>query len=174
MYKYTPYIWLVLAVVLVQVFLLDNIDLGASISILIRPMIFPLAVLLLPVEWKSVWVLLVSYAVALVLDIMLGGSGLYVLTLLPIALLRRTLLYATTHRSVESSDQSQLFSRMRLGQLMLYIGVALLLHHTLFFAMETLSMANFGRLVATILLSTLCSLLLSWPIVRLFTSKVSI
>lgn len=173
MYKYTPYIWLALAVVLVQVFLLDNIDLGASISVLIRPMIFPLIVLLLPVEWKSIWVLLTSYVVALFLDIMLGGSGLYVITLLPIALLRTSLLYITTHRSVESSDQTQLFARMRLGQLMLYIGVALLLHHTLFFAMETLSMANLWRLVAIILLSTCCSLLISWPIVRLFTSKVA-
>ena len=174
MIKHIPHIILAIVLMLVQVFLLDNIDLGASISILIRPMIFPLAVLLMPVEWKSVWVLLASYVIALVLDLMLGGSGIYILTLLPIALLRTTLLYATTRRSMESSDQSQLFSRMRLGQLMLYIGVALLLHHTLFFAMETLSMANFGRLVATILLSTLCSLLLSWPIVRLFTSKVSI
>jgi hypothetical protein len=162
-----------LAVVLLQIFLLDNIDLGASISILIRPMIFPLAVLLMPVEWKSVWVLLASYVIALVLDLMLGGSGIYILTLLPIALLRTTLLYATTRRSMESSDQSQLFARMRLDQLMLYVGVSLLIYHTLFFAMETLSMANFGRLVATILLSTLCSLLLSWPIVRLYTSKAS-
>jgi hypothetical protein len=56
---------------------------------------------------------------------------------------------------------------------MLYVGVSLLIYHTLFFAMETLSMANFGRLVATILLSTLCSLLLSWPIVRLYTSKAT-
>lgn len=162
-----------LAVVLLQIFLLDNIDLGASISILIRPMIFPLAVLLMPVEWKSVWVLLASYVIALVLDLMLGGSGIYILTLLPIALLRTTLLYATTRRSMESSDQSQLFARMRLDQLMIYIGVSLLIYHTLFFAMETLSMANFGRLVATILLSTLCSLLLSWPIVRLYTSKAT-
>ena len=162
-----------LAVVLLQIFLLDNIDLGASISILIRPMIFPLAVLLMPVEWKSVWVLLASYVIALILDLMLGGSGIYILTLLPIALLRTTLLYATTRRSMESSDQSQLFARMRLDQLMLYVGVSLLIYHTLFFAMETLSMANFGRLVATILLSTLCSLLLSWPIVRLYTSKAT-
>ena len=173
MYKYTSYIWLTLAVVLLQVFLLDNIDLGASISILIRPMIFPLAVLLMPMEWKSIWVLLVSYAIALVLDLMLGGSGIYVLTLLPVALLRTTLLYATTRRSVESSDQSQLFARMRLDQLMLYVGVSLLIYHALFFFMETLSVAQFGRLVATILLSSLCSLLLSWPIVRLFTSKVA-
>ena len=173
MYKYTPYIWLALTVILAQIFLLDNIDIGTSISIWIRPMIFPLVVLLLPVEWSTIWVLLVSYVMALVLDMLLGGAGIYVITLLPIALLRSTLLFITTRRSVESSDQSQLLSRLPVGQLMLYIGLALLLHHTLFFVMETLSTANLWRLVATILLSSCCSMLLAWPIVRLFTLKAT-
>lgn len=156
----------------VQIFLLDNIDLGASISIWIRPMIFPLIVLLLPVEWRSIWVLLVTYIVALLMDLLLGGSGIYVITLLPIALFRSALLYLTTRRSMDSTDQSQLLARMPLGQLMVYVATSLLLYHTLFFVMETLSLANFFSLLMTIILSTLCSLLISWPIVRLFTSKV--
>lgn len=172
MYKYTPYIWLTLSVILVQVFLLDNIDLGASISVWIRPMIFPLVILLLPVEWKSIWVLLVSYVMALVLDMLLGGSGIYVITLLPVALFRSTMLYVASRRSMESSDQSQLLARLPLGQLMLYISLSLLLYHSLFFVMETLSTSNMLRLIATILLSTFTSILISWPIVRLFTSKV--
>ncbi|MBO5830526.1 MAG: hypothetical protein J6R01_02845 [Alistipes sp.] len=172
MYKYTPYILLAFAVMLVQVFILDNIDLGSSISIWIRPMIFPLIVLMLPTQWSSIWVLLASYAVALFMDMMLGGSGIYVITLLPIALFRSTLIYLTTRRSVDSGDQAQLLSRMPLGQLMLYVAMSLLLYHALFFIMETLSTANIMRLVATIVLSTLCSLLISWPIVRIFTSKV--
>jgi len=156
----------------VQIFLLDNIDLGASLSIWIRPMIFPLIVLLLPVEWRSIWVLLVTYIVALLMDLLLGGSGIYVITLLPIALFRSALLYLTTRRSLDSTDQSQLLARMPLGQLMVYVATSLLLYHTLFFVMETLSLANFFSLLMTIILSTLCSLLISWPIVRLFTSKV--
>lgn len=156
----------------VQIFLLDNIDLGASLSIWIRPMIFPLVVLLLPVEWRSIWVLLVTYIVALLMDLLLGGSGIYVITLLPIALFRSALLYLTTRRSLDSTDQSQLLARMPLGQLMVYVATSLLLYHTLFFVMETLSLANFFSLLMTIILSTLCSLLISWPIVRLFTSKV--
>ena len=156
----------------VQIFLLDNIYLGASLSIWIRPMIFPLIVLLLPVEWRSIWVLLVTYIVALLMDLLLGGSGIYVITLLPIALFRSALLYLTTRRSLDSTDQSQLLARMPLGQLMVYVATSLLLYHTLFFVMETLSLANFFSLLMTIILSTLCSLLISWPIVRLFTSKV--
>lgn len=172
MYKYTPHIWLCLVVMFVQIFLLDNIDLGASISIWVRPMIFPLVVLLLPVEWRSIWVLLVTYVVALLMDLLLGGSGIYVITLLPIALFRSALLFLTTRRSMDSTDQSQLLARMPLGQLMVYVATSLLLYHTLFFVMETLSLANFFSLLMTIILSTLCSLLISWPIVRLFTSKV--
>lgn len=172
MYKYIPYIWLTLLIMLVQIFLIDNIDLGSSISIWIRPMIFPLIVLLLPVEWRSIWVLITTYLIALTLDLLLGGSGIYVITLLPVALFRSTLLYLATHRSMESVDQSQLLSRMPLGQLMIYVGVSLLLYHALFFVMELLSTANIMRLIATIVCSTLCSLLISWPIVRLFTSKV--
>ena len=135
-------------------------------------MIFPLIVLLLPVEWRSIWVLLVTYVVALLMDLLLGGSGIYVITLLPIALFRSALLFLTTRRSMDSTDQSQLLARMPLGQLMVYVATSLLLYHTLFFVMETLSLANFFSLLMTIILSTLCSLLISWPIVRLFTSKV--
>lgn len=172
MYKYTPHIWLTLVVLFVQVFLLDNIDLGTSLSLWIRPMIFPLIVLLLPVEWRSIWVLLTTYLIALLMDLLLGGSGIYVITLLPIALFRSALLYFTTRRSLDSTDQSQLLARMPLGQLMIYVATALLLYHTLFFVMETLSFVGFFRLLMTIILSTICSLLISWPIVRLFTSKV--
>lgn len=172
MYKYIPYILLSMALMLVQIFIIDNIDLGTSISIWIRPMIFPLIVLLLPTQWSSIWVVLVSYCVALLMDLLLGGAGLYVITLLPIALFRSTLIYFTTRRSAESSEQAQLLSRMPLPQLMIYIAVSLLLYHALFFIMETLSTANIMRLIATILLSTICSLLISWPVVRIFTTKV--
>lgn len=173
MLKYTPHLLLAIALVLLQVFLLDNIDLGSSISIWIRPMIFPIIVLLLPTEWSSIWVLITSYIVALLLDLMLGGAGLYVITLLPLALFRPALIYMTTNRSVDSSDQSQLLSRLPLPQLMFYIAISLLLYHTLFFAMETLSWANFLRTLTTILLSSVASLVLSWPVVRIFTSKLA-
>ena len=172
MLKYTPHLLLAIALVLLQVFLLDNIDLGSSISIWIRPMIFPIIVLLLPTEWNSIWVLITTYIIALLLDLMLGGSGLYVVTLLPLAIFRPALIYMTTNRSVDSSDQSQLLARIPLPQLMFYVALSLLLYHSLFFIMETLSWAYFFRTVATILLSTISSLIISWPIVRIFTSKL--
>jgi hypothetical protein len=55
---------------------------------------------------------------------------------------------------------------------MLYIAACLFLHHTLFFMLEALSLNDLGRMMLTILLSTLLSLLIGWFVVRIFISKV--
>ncbi|MBQ2364313.1 MAG: hypothetical protein II288_01960 [Alistipes sp.] len=172
MYKYLSYIWLALLVLFVQIFLLDNIDIGASFAVWVRPMIFPIIVLLLPMELKNIWVILAAYAVGMAMDVSLGGSGLYVATLLPLSLVRSTLLYMTTRRSVEMGDQTELLSRLSVRQLMYYVTAALLLYHALFFFMEALTFSGLMRLVATIIFSTAVSLLVAWPIIRMFLSKV--
>lgn len=166
------YIWLSIAVLFLQIFLLDNINLGASIAIWMRPMLFPLIVLLLPTEWKTIWVILVAYAVGYTMDIAVGGEGLYVATLLPIALIRPWLLYITTSRSMEGSGQKNLLSHLRPRQLMLYIGATLLVHHTLFFLMEALSLNNLMQIILTIIFSLALSLIIGWLVVRIFISKV--
>ena len=168
MYRYFSYFCLSLAILFVQIFLLDNL----SIAMWLRPMIFPLVVLLLPMEWRPIWVLLSALAVGLVMDLSLGGSGLYTASLLPIAVLRRWTMFLTTRRSVEHGDQTDLLSRLGLKTMMFYIGGAMLLHHALFFLLETLSFASPLRLVAIIISSTLLTLLLALPIVRIFQSKI--
>lgn len=172
MYKKTSYIWMCLVVLFMQIFLLDNINIGASVALWMRPMIFPLVVLLLPIELKMIWVIIASYVVGTIMDLSVGGEGLYAATLLPLALLRPTIVYVTTRRSIESGDQAQLLTKLSLRQLMLYIAASLFLHHTLFFMLEALSLNDLGRMMLTILLSTLLSLLIGWFVVRIFISKV--
>lgn len=153
---------------LVQIFILDQL----SIAMWLRPMIFPLVVLLLPMEWRMIWVILITLGVGIVMDASLGGSGLYTATLLPLAVLRPSVLYVTTKRSVEPGDQSPLLSRLGLSHTMLFMAVMLLLHHLMFFSLEALSLANIMQLALTILLSTMLSIVLAWPIVRIYNSKV--
>ena len=168
MYKYISYVWLMLLVLVAQIFLLDNI----SIHLWLRPMIFPLVVLLLPLEWRTLWVMLIALLTGVIMDLSLGGAGLYVASLLPVAMLRSTLMYLATNRVVEASDQTSLLSRLSFKQLMLYLALAMLVHHTLYFFLETLSLAHFLRLMATIIFSMLLSMVVAWPIVRLFVGKV--
>ena len=169
MYKQFTYFWLAFAILVVQIFLLDNI----SIAMWLRPMIFPLVVLLLPMEWRMVWTLLSALAIGLTMDLALGGSGLYTSSLLPLAVLRPWIMYLTTGRTVEHGDQSALLSRMLTKQVMLYVAGAMLVDHTLFFMLETLSFASPMRLVATILCSTLLTMVVSAPIIQLYKSKIA-
>jgi hypothetical protein len=151
-----------------QIFILEEL----SIAMWLRPMLFPLIGVLLPMEWRKIWVMLSALAVGIIMDVSLGGAGLYTATLLPLSVMRRWILYVTTHRSIEAGDQTSLLSRMPLRQLMIYVAAMLLLHHTLFFILETLSFVTPLRLIATIVFSMVLSLVISWPILRLFISKI--
>ncbi|MBO7235446.1 MAG: hypothetical protein J6V05_02550 [Alistipes sp.] len=168
MFKNIAYFWLTIALLFVQIFILDEV----SIAMTIRPMIFPLVILLIPIEWRTIWVVIATLLLGLFMDLSLGGAGLYTATLLPLAVMRRWILFLTTRRSIEAGDQSSLLSRMPMRQVMIYVGAMLLLHHTMFFALESLSAIGKMQLIATILLSTLLSLLLVWPVVRLFLKRV--
>lgn len=168
MYKYTKYIWLALGVMFLQIFLLDNI----SIALILRPMIFPIIILLLPIEWRAVWVIIAGFVAGWIMDLSLGGAGLYIASLLPVVPLRRTLIYIVSHLAVESSDQTELLSRITPRQMIGYIALALLLHHTLFFGLETLSLAAPMQLIATIVCSTLLSTIIAMPIVRIFSKQL--
>ena len=168
MFKNLSYLWMALAIMVVQIFLLDEL----SIAMWLRPMIFPLVVILLQMEWRTIWVLLIGTLVGVVMDLALGGAGLYTATLVPLTMIRRWMLYLTTRRSIEPGDQTSVLSRLNRGQLMGYTVTMLAIHHTLFFAMETLSLAHPLRLVATIICSTLISTAVAWPIIRIFTLKI--
>ena len=168
MFKSVAYFWMSVALLFVQIFILDEI----SMALWLRPMIFPLVLLLLPIEWRTIWVVVVALLLGIFMDVSLGGQGLYTSTLLPLAVMRRWVLYLTTRRSVESGDQTSLLSRMPLRQVMIYVGAMLVLHHTMFFVLESLSMIRMMQLIVTILFSALLSSLLLWPIVGLFLKKI--
>ena len=168
MFKSILYFWLTLALLFLQIFILDEI----SMALWLRPMIFPLIILLLPIEWRPIWVIFMALLLGVVMDAALGGVGLYTSTLLPLAVTRRWILFLTTRRSVESGDQTSLLSRMPLRQVIIYVGAMLLLYNVMFFVLESLSLVGAMQLIATIICSTALSIILAWPIVRLFLKRV--
>ena len=101
-----------------------------------------------------------------------GGSGLYTATIVPLAIMRRWILYLTTRRSIEPGDQTSVLSRLNRYQMMGYTVAMLAIHHTLFFATEALTLSRPFYLIATIVCSTLLSSAVAWPIIRIFTLKI--
>lgn len=168
MFRNLSYLWMAVAIMVVQIFLLDEL----SIAMWLRPMIFPLVVILLKMEWRTIWVLIISVLIGLIMDMSLGGSGLYTSTLVPLAMIRRGVLYITTRRSIEPGDQTSVLSRLRTNQMMYYSITMLAIHHLMFFSMEALSLAHPFRLLATIVCSTLLSAIVASPIISIFTKKI--
>lgn len=168
MLKNLSYLWMSLSIMFVQIFLLDQL----SIAMWLRPMIFPLIVILLQMEWRAIWTLLIGTLVGLTMDLALGGAGLYTATIVPLVAIRRWILYLTTGRSIEQGDQTSVLSRLSRLQIMGYTVTMFAIHHTMFFMMESLSFAHFWHLLATIVCSTLLSTAVAWPIIRIFTLKI--
>lgn len=170
MYRYRSYIWLFLVVMTFQILLLDNL----SLSMWLRPMIFPVVILLLPIEWRTVWVLLAAAVTGWILDGVTGCQGLYTASLLPLAMIRAAIIRLTANRGVEQSDQSELLYSLSRRQLATYISVAMVLHHTMFFFLETMSAALLWPTLAKIAASSLLSIMLAWLATSYFMTKTSV
>jgi hypothetical protein len=163
------YTMLTLVVLFVQVLVLNNL----SISPLVAPNVYIVLLLMMPIE-SSQWKMLgVGLLIGVVMDVCMGTAGLNTMVTLPIAVARRSLLFALTGMSPMSKEEG-IPSVKRLGvRFHRYFVVMIVLHSLLFYFAEWLSLDNFGVLALRILCSTLCSLLLDYIIITLFMRRVS-
>ena len=163
------YIILTLVVLFVQIFVLNNL----SISPLVAPMVYIVLILMMPIE-SSQWKMLgVGVLLGMLMDLTMGTAGLNTLVTLPIAVFRRPLLYALSGLAAISKEEG-IPSVKRLGvRFHRYIIVVITLHSVLFYLMEWLSFDNLATLILRIVCSTLCSLLLDYIIIILFTKRLS-
>lgn len=170
MYKILPYTALFVVVVLLQVFLFDNL----SISIYLNPLIYLAFILLLPMDIRPLPLLLWGVVVGVVVDHCMGAAGINTIATLPIAFFRPTLLTLLMGR--DESREGGIPSPERLGSTVFwqYLIVTVLIHHTLFFLLEALSWANLLHTLLRIVLSSALSVGFIWLITRIFTSKTAL
>lgn len=163
------YIMLTLVVLFVQILILNNL----SITPLIAPMVYIVLIVMMPIE-SSQWKMLgAGLLLGVLMDITMGTAGLNTIVTLPIAFFRRPLLYASTGMSAVSKEEGVPTTK-RLGvRFHRYAITMIVLHSVLFYLVEWLSFANFETLLLRIALSTLCTLLLDYIIIMLFTKRLS-
>ena len=88
MYRFAQYAFFFVVLMLLQVFLFDNLNLG----VYIHPLVYVAFVVLLPMETPPVAVLLLGLLTGLTMDVFSGGAGLNVAATLATAVARRPLL----------------------------------------------------------------------------------
>ena len=160
MHRTLPYLALFAVVVLLQVFLFDNL----SISIYLNPLVYVAFIVLL----------LSGLATGVTMDLAMGAAGVNTIATLLIAFARPTLLGLLYPR--DDIREGGIPSTGRLGNRVFlnYLIVLVLVHHAVFFSLEALSWAHIVRTIVRTVASGAVSVAFIWVIARIFTAKLPV
>jgi rod shape-determining protein MreD len=160
---------------LLQVAILNKITLSwfsIPAGALFNPFIYPLFILLLPFE-TPVWVLLMlGFTLGLSVDTFMTTGGMHACAMVLVAYLRTNVLNALMPRNLsEYINQQPSVKNMGWTPFLVYSSFLILLHHVLFFSLESWSVSGFGPLLLKIVASFVTSMLFIIVYVLLFTRQ---
>jgi rod shape-determining protein MreD len=139
------------------------------------PMIYPLFILLLPLQ-TPVWLLLsVGFFTGLTVDAFNNTAGMHAFACVLIAYLRTNVLNALLPKNLsEYGTQVPGVKNMGWVPFLTYSVFLLLIHHLVFFSIEMWSLSNIGYLLLKVLASTVTSMLFVIAYLLLFTKQTSL
>ena len=168
MQKSLLYIAAFIALVLLQIFLIDNI----ALSIYFHPLVYVAFVIMLPLDMKHVWVLLCSTLMGLTIDALTGMAGVNVIATAAVGFLRPALLNTAVGHSTAADDTIPALHRLSTKHLVWYIVMVVVLHSVIYFFMESLSLSNALHTLLRLAVSDIVAIALIWYIIKLFTEKI--
>lgn len=168
MQRYLSYIGMFIGVVLLQIFLIDNISLG----IYFHPLIYVAFIILLPLDMLPVWVVLLSALLGLTMDMMTGMCGLNVIAATATGFARMAIIGFTSGLNTGVDDTIPALYRLPQKNLLTYIILMVLMHSIIYFVMESLSMAHMFHTLLRIVVSDVVAVVIVWYIVKLFVEKI--
>jgi hypothetical protein len=157
-----------IGVVLLQIFLIDNISLG----IYFHPLIYVAFIILLPLDMLPVWVVLLSATLGLTMDMMTGMCGLNVIAATATGFARMAIIGFTSGLNTGVDDTIPALYRLPQKNLLTYIILMVLMHSIIYFVMESLSMAHMFHTLLRIVVSDVVAVVIVWYIVKLFVEKI--
>ena len=157
-----------IGVVLLQIFLIDNISLG----IYFHPLIYVAFIILLPLDMLPVWVVLLSATLGLTMDMMTGMCGLNVIAATATGFARMAIIGFTSGLNTGVDDTIPALYRLPQKNLLTYSILMVLMHSIIYFVMESVSMAHRFHTRLRIVVSDVVAVVIVWYIVKLFVEKI--
>ncbi len=111
-------------------------------------MLYPLVILLLPVQMASVFVLLLAFALGCVIDFSLGTYGLHASALVLMAFARRLVLGLLEPREGYGLDQSPTRKALGFRWFATYAALLMGIHLVTFFAVEAFTLVYIVQIFA--------------------------
>ncbi|MBR4995619.1 MAG: rod shape-determining protein MreD [Alistipes sp.] len=168
MQRYLSYVGMFIGVVLLQIFLFDNISLG----IYFHPLIYIAFIIMLPLDMRPIWVMLLAALMGLVMDMATGLCGLNVIATTAVGFARVFVISLTTGLNTGADDTIPALYRLPQKNLMTYMAVMILLHSVIYFVAESLSMSHLLHTLLRIVVSDIVAVVVIWYIVKLFIEKI--
>jgi rod shape-determining protein MreD len=164
-----------LALVLLQALILDEIRIQVPSFPAFTPYLYPLFILLLPFD-TPVWLQLVAgFILGLLIDMFLNTAGMHAAATVLIAYLRTNIFHAMLPRNLqEYGSQSPGVRTMSWGPFMTYSAIMIVVHHGLFLILEQWTFHNITGLLLKIVCCSATSLLLIVAYLLLFTRQTAL
>jgi hypothetical protein len=153
--------------VLVQVFILNQLEIGLGILI----MAYPLFVFLLPYELNLSLTLLISFVMGICIDAMSNTFGLHTSSLLLFAYIRPIIFSRfASQEDYEMNREANIYT-LGTSWFVLTFGSLLFIHHFWFFLFEVANLGEFTYILQKTVLSTIASFLVCVGLQIIFVQK---
>ncbi|MBP3289454.1 MAG: rod shape-determining protein MreD [Alistipes sp.] len=168
MQRNLTYVGIFLTLVLLQVFLFDNI----ALSVYFHPLIYIAFIIILPLDMRPVWVLLLSALLGLTVDMATGQAGLNVMSTTAVGFMRTAIVGLICGRSMGFDDTIPSLHRFTTKNLVGYVVAMVVVHSAIYFFMESLSMMHILHTLLRLVISDIVAVFVVWYIVRLIIERV--
>jgi hypothetical protein len=170
MQKYISYTLAFVVLVILQIFLVDNISLG----LYFHPLIYVAFIIMLPLDMKHIWVMLLSALTGLTIDMLTGMGGLNVIAATAVGFMRPMLLNTAVGHNTATDDTMPALHRLQAKNLIWYIILMVVVHSLIYFFMEAMSLSNLQHTALRMLISDVVAVAIVWYVVKLFAEKIII
>ena len=170
MQKYILYALAFITLVILQIFLVDNISLG----LYFHPLIYTAFIIMLPLDLKHIWVMLLAALMGLTIDMLTGMGGLNVIAATAVGFMRPMLLNVAVGHNTANDDTMPALHRLQAKNLLWYIIFVVGMHSLIYFLLEAISLSNLHHTILRIVISDMVAVSLVWYIVKLFAEKIII
>ncbi|MEJ6583817.1 MAG: hypothetical protein QNL61_11855 [Crocinitomicaceae bacterium] len=156
-----------LGLMVFQILVLNQIEIGFGIQL----MVYPLFILLLPVEMSIILALLLAFALGLSIDVISNTYGLHASALLVFAYFRPLIFKVSAPRDGYDPMMETNLHTMGYKWFIKTFGVLLLIHHFWFFLLEIFKLNELAFVFQKTGLSVILSFLLCLLLQYLFMNK---
>ncbi|MGM0611904.1 MAG: rod shape-determining protein MreD [Bacteroidota bacterium] len=162
----TIYLLRFILFVLIQGLVLNHMNISGYLN----PLLYVMFILLLPFDMAKQWVLVLAFITGYGVDLFSGTPGMHAAALVLAAFLRPFLINALTRQDDLEAGASPTIQDMGFRWVFTYSAILVVVHHTVFFFIESFRISEFFQTITRSLLSSLMTIVLIMLIQFLFFS----